>query len=88
MIREGCNKVIRPARPPRRRGVWMRQRVVEMGLGKGSTSVTIWPQARDQPSRAILPRDMCTLISDRVAALTDTQHTRCIEAVETDAPAD
>ena len=94
VIREAfSNKVITPGKTTNDDVAWwMRQRVVEMGLGKWfHPSVTIWRQgAKTNPRGAILPGDM--LHTDfgivYLGFSTDTQHNAYVlKPGETDAPA-
>ncbi len=94
VIREAfSNKVITPGKTTNEDVVWwMRQRVVEMGLGKWfQPSVTIWRQGeKTNPRGAILPGDM--LHTDfgivYLGFSTDTQHNAYVlKPGETDAPA-
>jgi Xaa-Pro aminopeptidase len=94
VIREAfSNKVITPGKTTNEDVVWwMRQRVVEMGLGKWfQPSVTIWRQGeKTNPRGVILPGDM--LHTDfgivYLGYSTDTQHNAYVlKPGETDAPA-
>ena len=94
VIREAfSNQVITPGKTTNEDVVWwMRQRVVELGLGKWfQPSVTIWRQGeKTNPRGVILPGDM--LHTDfgivYMGFSTDTQHNAYVlKPGETDAPA-
>ena len=91
VIREAfSNKVITPGKTTNEDVVWwMRQRVVEMGLGKWfQPSVTIFRQATENPRGAILPGDCSIRLRHRYLGLSPIlSTTRIVEAGETDAPA-
>ena len=87
------NKVITPGKTTNDDVAWwMRQRVVEMGLGKWfHPTITIWRQgAKDNPQGPILPGDMLHVDFGIVylGLSTDTQHNAYVlKPGETDAPA-